>query len=144
VRSYFGTPLFAFDGSEIKDIKVVPFAQVSYETYDGDGRMNGAHSGNFDGEITRNKRLSGTYDVKADCTGTLRYKDGRRYALFLHPDGSRFTFVQSNPELVGGPEREPRPLWGACGPSAGSLDDRLHLVVIEGAQRGRPDVALRR
>ena len=31
----------------------------------------------------------------------------------------------------------------ARGPSAGSLDDRLHLVVIEGAQRGRPDVALR-
>jgi hypothetical protein len=95
-------------------------------------------------EITRNKRLSGTYDVEADCTGTLRYRDGRRYDLFLHPDGSRFTFVQTNPAFFGAPEREPRPLWGASGPSAGSLDDRLHLVVIEGAQRGRSDVALRR
>jgi len=33
---------------------------------------------------------------------------------------------------------------GARDLSDGSLDDRLHLVVIEGAQRGRPEVALYR
>src|SRR3712207_457507 len=38
-------------------------------------------------------------------------------------------------------ERTPTPV-GARDLSAGSLDDRLHLVVIEGAEGGRPDVAL--
>jgi hypothetical protein len=97
-----GRYLFAFDGFEIKgNDKLVPFAQAGYEVYGGNGKMNGALSGNFDGEITRNESFSGTYAVKADCTGTLRYTDGTRYDLFLAPDGSRFTFVQTNPEFVG-------------------------------------------
>ena len=97
-----GRYLFAFDGFEIKgNDKVVPFAQAGYEVYGGNGKMNGALSGNFDEEITRNESFSGTYAVKADCTGTLRYTDGTRYDLFLAPDGSRFTFVQTNPEFVG-------------------------------------------
>jgi hypothetical protein len=97
-----GRYLFAFDGFEIKgNDKVVPFAQAGYEVYGGNGKMNGALSGNFDGEITRNESFSGTYAVKADCTGTLRYTDGTRYDLFLAPDGSQFTFVQTNPEFVG-------------------------------------------
>jgi hypothetical protein len=97
-----GRYLFAFDGFEIKgNDKVVPFAQAGYEVYGGNGKMNGALSGNFDGEITHNKSFSGTYAVKADCTGTLRYTDGTRYDLFLAPDGTQFTFVQTNPEFVG-------------------------------------------
>ena len=28
-------------------------------------------------------------------------RDGTRYDLFLVPDGSRFAFVQTNPEFVG-------------------------------------------
>jgi hypothetical protein len=97
-----GRYLFAFDGFEIKhNDKVVPFAQAGYEVYYGNGEMKGALSGNFDGEITRNKTFSGMYAVKADCTGTLRYTDGTRYDLFLDPDGSKFTFVQTNPGFVG-------------------------------------------
>ena len=97
-----GRYLLAFDGFEIKgNDKVVPFAQAGYEVYGGNGKMNGALSGNFDGEITRNESFSGTYAVKEDCTGTLRYTDGTRYDLFLAPDGSRFTFVQTNPGFVG-------------------------------------------
>ena len=97
-----GRYLFAFDGFEIKhDDKVVPFAQAGYEVYKGNGKMKGGLSGNFDGEITRNEPFSGAYTVKANCTGTLCYTDGTRYDLFLDPDGSRFTFVQTNPEFVG-------------------------------------------
>ncbi len=97
-----GRYLFAFGGSEIKgNGKAVPFAQAGYEVYKGNGKMKGGLSGNFGGEIIHNKHVSGTYTVKADCTGTLRYKDGTRYDLYLDPDGTRFTFVQTNPEFVG-------------------------------------------
>jgi hypothetical protein len=97
-----GRYLFAFDGFEIKgNDKVVPFAQAGYEVYEGNGKMKGALSGNFDGEIIHNEAFSSMYAVKADCTGTLRYTDGTRYDLFLDPDGSEFTFVQTNPEFVG-------------------------------------------
>jgi hypothetical protein len=97
-----GRYLFAFNGSKIKDnSKVVPFAQAGYEVYKGNGKMKGGLSGNFDGKVTRNEHFTGTYTVKADCTGSLRYKDGTRYDLFLDPDGRRFTFVQTNPEFVG-------------------------------------------
>jgi hypothetical protein len=97
-----GRYLFAFDGFEIKgNDKVVPFARAGYEVYNGNGKMKGALSGNLDGEITRNEPFSATYTVKADCTGTVTYTDGTRYDLFLDPDGTQFTFVQTNPEFVG-------------------------------------------
>jgi hypothetical protein len=97
-----GRYLFAFDGFKIKgNDKVVPFARAGYEVYNGNGKMKGALSGNLDGEITRNEPFSATYTVKADCTGTVTYTDGTRYDLFLDPDGTQFTFVQTNPEFVG-------------------------------------------
>jgi len=97
-----GRYLFAFDGFNIKgNDKVVPFARAGYEVYNGNGKMKGALSGNLDGEITRNEPFSATYTVKADCTGTVTYTDGTRYDLFLDPDGTQFTFVQTNPEFVG-------------------------------------------
>jgi hypothetical protein len=97
-----GRYLFAFDGFKIKgNDKVVPFARAGYEVYNGNGKMKGALSGNLDEEITRNEPFSATYTVKADCTGTVTYTDGTRYDLFLDPDGTQFTFVQTNPEFVG-------------------------------------------
>ena len=97
-----GRYLFAFDGFKIKgNDKVVPFARAGYEVYNGNAKMKGALSGNVDGEITRNEPFSATYTVKADCTGTVTYTDGTRYDLFLAPDGSQFTFVQTNAEFVG-------------------------------------------
>jgi hypothetical protein len=99
-----GRYLFAFDGFELKDNdKVVPFAQAGYEVYDGNGHVKGVFSGNFNGEITRNGKFSGTYTVKADCTGTVRYTDGTQFDQFLSPDGSQVAFVQVKPpEFVGG------------------------------------------
>ena len=91
-----GRYLFAFDGSEVKgNGKVVPFAQAGYKVYKGNGKIKGGLSGNFDGKVTHNEHFTGTYTVNADCTGSLRYKDGTRYDLFLDPDGRRFTFVQT-------------------------------------------------
>ena len=98
-----GRYLFSFDGYEINADKKVPFAQAGYEVYDGNGHVKGVYSGNFGGEIIRNQPISGTYTVKADCTGTVRYTDGTQSDQFLSPDGNQVAFVLTkSPEFVGG------------------------------------------
>jgi hypothetical protein len=95
-----GTYLFAQNGVEIKGTEQVPFAIAGYDVFDGHGKVRGISSGNFNGKITHNEPLPGTYSVKANCTGTLTFTNGTRYDLFLAPDGSKFAFVRTNPEIV--------------------------------------------
>jgi hypothetical protein len=92
-----GTYLFAQNGVEIKGNDQLPVALAGYEVFDGNGKVKGVDSSNFNGEITRNERFSGTYSVKADCTGTATYSDGTRYDQFIAPDGSILTFVLTKP-----------------------------------------------
>jgi hypothetical protein len=98
-----GTYPFAFDGVEIMgNNDQVPFAIAGYAVFDGNGKEKGVVSSNFNGEVSRKQPVSGTYTVKADCTGTLTFADGSQIDLFIAPDGSMFTFVQTKPsELVG-------------------------------------------
>jgi hypothetical protein len=97
-----GTYLLAYNGVEIKgNNDQRPFALAGYDVYDGNGKVKTVFSSNFNGEVTRNETLSGTYSVKADCTGTLTFEDGTRFDVFIAPDGSKFMFVQTKPsELV--------------------------------------------
>jgi hypothetical protein len=69
-----------------------PSAQVS---------MDNSHQA-FNGETFRNDRFSGTYTVKANCTGTVTFKDGAATQgdVFIAPDGSMFAFVRTTPEDV--------------------------------------------
>jgi hypothetical protein len=76
------------------------FAVAGYEVYDGNGKVRGVSSGNFGGEVFRKDPFSGTYSVKEDCTGTSHYKDDSQYDLFISPDGSMFTVVQTHPPEV--------------------------------------------
>jgi hypothetical protein len=94
-----GRYLFAEDGVIITEDEQVPFALAGYQVYDGNGRVQGVQSANFGGEIVRNERFSGTYTVKADCTATVTYTDGDpfQFDLFVAPDGSKFTLVQTEP-----------------------------------------------
>jgi hypothetical protein len=92
-----GTYLFAYDGVEIKGDEQFPFAYAGYDVYDGNGKVKTVFSLNENGKITRNEPLSGTYSVKADCTGTLTFESGTRYDQFIAPDGSQLTFVQTKP-----------------------------------------------
>jgi hypothetical protein len=55
--------------------------------------VEGVFSGNLNGDVTRKEKFSGTYTVKADCTGT----NFEEFDLFIAPDGSMFTFVQIKP-----------------------------------------------
>ena len=98
VATLHGTYPFAFDGVEITgNNEQVPFAIAGYAVFDGKGKEKGVASSNFNGEVSRKEPVSGTYTVKADCTGTSTYTDGTRYDLFIAPDGSTYTFVQTNP-----------------------------------------------
>ena len=93
-----GTYLFAQNGVEIKGDEQLPFAYASYVVFDGNGKAKGVSSSNFNGKITRKEPLSGTYSVKADCTGTAIISDGTHYDQFIAPDGSKLTFVQTHPK----------------------------------------------
>ena len=96
-----GTYLFAYDEVEIKGNDQIPVAVAGYEVFDGNGKVKGHASANFNGKITRSKEpLPGRYTLKANCTGTLTFRDGTRYDIFIAPDGSMFTFVRTNPEFV--------------------------------------------
>jgi len=95
-----GTYLLAFDGVDIFGKDQVPFAIAGYEQFDGHGKGKIDVSGNYNGHVARHEVLTGTYTVKANCTGTSAYPtpDGVvRRDMFIAPDGSMFTFVQTNP-----------------------------------------------
>jgi hypothetical protein len=103
-----GTYLIAHNGVVIEETKAGlpqgPFAQAGYEVYDGNGNVDGLFSLNFNGNVFRHESVPGTYTVKANCTGTSTFisEEGVpfRADLFIAPDGSMYTFVQTNPREV--------------------------------------------
>jgi len=99
-----GTYVTAQDGVEINGKDEVPFAVAGYEVFDGNGKAKVIFSSNFNGDVVHNEALTGTYTVKANCTGTTTYTiDGvdLQSDLFVAPDGSTLTFVRTNPpELI--------------------------------------------
>jgi hypothetical protein len=103
-----GTYPFAFDGVEIKGNDQIPFAIAGYAVFDGNGKEKGVASSNFNGEVSRREPVSGRYTVTGDCTGTLTFADGSQIDLFIAPDGSMFTFVQTKPSEVVGSGFQPR------------------------------------
>ena len=102
VATLEGTYLFAQNGVRIKNNDQRPFALAGYDVFDGQGEAKGIASGNFNGEVFRNDRFTGTYTVKANCTGTLTIRDGAATHgdIFIAPDGSKFAFVRTDPEDV--------------------------------------------
>jgi hypothetical protein len=98
-----GRYLFAQNGVEIKGDEQRPFALAGFDVFDGNGEVKGVDSGNFNGEVFRKDRFTGTYTVKANCTGTVTFKDGAAIHgdIFIAPDGSKFAFVRTDPEFVG-------------------------------------------
>ena len=95
-----GTYLFAHDGVVTKEPNKGPFAVAGYDVFDGNGKVDTVFSANFSGQIFSKDHASSTYTVKADCTGTITPKDGSPSDLFIAPDGSMFTFVQTDPSTV--------------------------------------------
>jgi hypothetical protein len=103
VATLKGTYPFAQNGVEIKGNEQRPFALAGYDVFDGDGGVKGVASGNFNGEVFRKDPFTGTYTVKANCTGTVTFRGGAATQgdIFIAPDGSKFAFVRTDPESVG-------------------------------------------
>jgi hypothetical protein len=97
-----GTYLFANDGVDVTGNKQLPFAAAGYDVYDGNGKIDSVASVNFNGQVFRKVHASGTYTLKADCTGTVTFAgaDAPRLDLFVAPDGSEFTQVGTSPSEV--------------------------------------------
>src|SRR5215217_1638808 len=97
--SLHGTYLLAEDGVVITGKDQVPFAAAGYEVFDGNGNVKSVFSLNFNGQVVdRNVHESGTYTVKADCTGTNTFTDGTHIDMFIASDGSELTVVQTHPK----------------------------------------------
>ena len=93
-----GRYLFAYDGVVLQEGKdQVPIAVAGQQVFDGNGKQHGVSSVNLNGEIVSKQPFSGTYQVKADCTGTTT-TNRHKSDLFIAPDGSKFTFVQIKPK----------------------------------------------
>jgi len=61
------------------------------------------YSASFNGSIFRSVREAGTYTVNPDCTGSEVDSGGgttQHYDEFLKPDGSQFTYVQTDSGVV--------------------------------------------
>jgi fermentation-respiration switch protein FrsA (DUF1100 family) len=104
VATLHGTYLFAQNGVEIKGNDQRPFALAGYDVFDGNGEVKGVASGNSNGEVFRKEPFTGTYTVKANCTGTVTFTGGAAASqgdIFIAPDGSKFAFVRTDPESVG-------------------------------------------
>jgi hypothetical protein len=105
VATLKGTYLFAQNGVEIKGNEQRPFALAGFDVFDGDGGVKGVDSGNFNGEVFRKDPFTGTYTVKANCTGTVTFRGvggaTTQGDIFIAPDGSKFAFVGTDPESVG-------------------------------------------
>ena len=101
-----GRYLFAFDGFTTEGKNQGPFAVAGYQVFHGNGKANGVSSFSDNGEIFEKTPFSSTYAVKANCTGTNTVDtnvDGSlvtHYDLFIAPDGSKVTFVQTDPGAV--------------------------------------------
>ena len=54
----------------------------------------------MNGKITSQEHFSGTYTVKADCTGSSTYTDGTHYDDYIAPDGSMETYVPTKPSKL--------------------------------------------
>jgi hypothetical protein len=101
-----GRYLFAFGGFTTEGKNKGAFAVAGYQVFHGNGKANGVSSFSVNGEIFSKKPFSSTYTVKANCTGTNTVDsnvDGSvvtHYDLFIAPDGSMYTFAQTDPGNV--------------------------------------------
>jgi pullulanase/glycogen debranching enzyme len=93
-----GTYAGANDGVVTEGDYKGPFAAAEFQWFDGNGKIEGVYSVNYNSRNSfRRDKFSGTYRVRADCTGTVTLTDGTEYDLYIDPDGSMFAWVQTDP-----------------------------------------------
>src|SRR5215216_6832532 len=80
-----GTYLFAHDGVDVSGNDQAPFAIAGMEKYDGNGKVTGVVSANFNGNVDRHVSFDATYTVNANCTGTVTSGPRQAQDVFIAP-----------------------------------------------------------
>ncbi|MBV8137576.1 MAG: hypothetical protein JO121_18390 [Deltaproteobacteria bacterium] len=65
-------------------------------TFDGRGNSSNTFSASINGAIQQGVTVVGPYVVNPDCTGTLSQSDGSHYDFVVMPDGSRFSWIETD------------------------------------------------
>ena len=95
-----GTYLFQGNGWSVSGGTGKPVAFAGSERFDGAGHIRGNSTSSSNGVITRSRAFTGTYTVAANCTGTFTIGTTLRFDLYASPDGSTFTYIETNPGSV--------------------------------------------
>ncbi|WP_051766987.1 hypothetical protein [Saccharothrix syringae] len=98
-----GTYTFSEDGWTVSGTGTTPFAFAGVQTYNGNGTGAGIVSSSFNGVITPATANTATYQVDADCTGTVAYTNSgvtSHFDIYLDPKGDSFTFIETDPGSV--------------------------------------------
>lgn len=69
-------------------------------TFDGRGNSSNTFSVSINGVISQGVTVIGPYIVNPDCTGTLSQSDGSHYDFVVMPDGSRFSWIETDAGTV--------------------------------------------
>jgi uncharacterized membrane protein len=92
-------------GFQITGTSKGPFATAATYVFDGRGHEHGITTRSVNGVISRHLGFTGTYTLNRNCTGTETVTDStgavRHYDFATVPSGSRFTFIRTDPGVVG-------------------------------------------
>jgi type II secretory pathway pseudopilin PulG len=103
LRTLKGRYLFSASGKS----KGNDFSFAGSERFDGNGTITTKQSVNGSSDIIR---ITGTYKIASDCTGSSTYSDDTHYNLFVSPDGSIFNFIQTDiGAIISGEEKRIAP-----------------------------------
>ena len=103
LRTLKGRYLFSASGK----YKCNDFSFAGSERFDGNGIITTKQSVNGSSDIIR---ITGTYNIASDCTGSSTYSDDTHYNLFVSPDGSIFNFIQTDiGAIISGEEKRIAP-----------------------------------
>jgi hypothetical protein len=95
-----GTYVFGDDGFLIERSQKIPTASAGQEIYDGKGNVQGIFSGSEGGKITGQSSYTGKYTITPDCIMNVIFTDEAgditHYDNFVSPDGSMFTYIQTD------------------------------------------------
>ena len=80
-------------------VGVGPITANGTITFDGKGNTTNTFSVSINGVIQRGVTHVGPYTVNPDCTATLNLS-GSNFDMVIMPDGSRFSWVETDPGIV--------------------------------------------
>ena len=98
IRGRFG---YSFTGTIIGIAPApVPTAAVGVIRINGDGTLSATDTQSLGGQITAERKFTGTYTVNPNCTGSAIFSTGGTGNFVVVNDRTEFLFVFTNPGVV--------------------------------------------